>query len=353
MTKLQLDGNKLLHHLSTVNKWQGGETVFPIYIAFSPTSYCNHHCVFCVYHYKEFKPIFFPLDRYVELCAEWKSLGVKSLFFAGDGDPLLNKSCHLMIEATKSSGIDVALNTNGRLLNSKNIPIFVRDLSFIRISMNAGTRENYAEIHGTNPQDFDIVVENLKALVEEKRKTHSKITIGVQLVLLSKNMHEVKQQAKMLKEIGVDYFSVKPFLKHPEIKFDDKIENLEDFLDDLTQFQKEINTGEFYFALRKGLFIDTFKRNYKQCLSTPFMIEIDALGDIYSCGPYIGNDEHKLGNVLKESFQKVWTSEQANRVKNHVACNVDVSKCMPYCRPNSVNETLWQIKNPPQHVNYI
>lgn len=353
MINLQLDGNKLIHHLDRVNEWSQTGSTSPVYVAFSPTSYCNHHCIFCVYHYKEFKPIFFPLDRYRELVDEWKTHGVRSVFFAGDGDPLLNKSCHEMIASTKAAGIDIALNTNGRLLSDKNIPIFVRDLSFIRISMNAGTADSYAHVHGTQATDFEAVVKNLKSLVEEKKRTGSTLTIGVQCVLLSQNKNEIKQLAELVKEIGVDYLSIKPFLKHPEIKFDDTIENINHVLDDLAAFGNKISSNGFNFVLRKTLFLDKFERSYKQCLSTDFMIEIDALGDVYSCGPYIGDENHKLGNVMKTSFKEFWKSEKALAVRKHVRCNVDVSKCMPFCRPNSANEFLWQIKNPPQHVNYI
>lgn len=350
---LQLDGNKLLFHLDRVNAWRKGEDIYPIYIAFSPTSYCNHKCVFCVYHYKEFKPIFFPYERYEKLAYEWKELGVRSLFFAGDGDPLLNKKTPQMVEVSKKAGMDIALNTNGRLLNDESIKIFARDLTFIRISLNAGTKENYAQIHGTQEKDFDIVLENLSKLVTEKKRINSNITIGVQCLLLSLNYHEIPELAKKLKQLGVNYLAIKPFLKHPEIAFDDEVENLEEKLQELSNFSEEISDRNFKLALRKGLFLDKFNRSYKSCLSTDFMIEVDALGDLYSCGPYIGHEDHKLGNILEKSFQEVWKSEKALKAREFIRCGVDVSKCMPFCRPNSVNETLWQIKNPPAHVNYI
>lgn len=350
---LQLDGNKLLFHLDKVNAWNKGEEIYPIYIAFSPTSYCNHKCVFCVYHYKEFKPIFFPLERYEALTREWKELGVRSLFFAGDGDPLLNKKTPQMVEVSKRCGIDVALNTNGRLLNDESIAIFARDLTFIRISLNAGSAESYGKIHGTQEKDFDIVLSNIEKLVLEKKRTGSKITIGVQCLLLSSNQHEIAALAKKLKEIGVNYLAIKPFLKHPEISFDDHIEDLEEVLESLNRFSEEISDKNFKLTLRAGLFLDKFKRSYQKCLSTDFMIEVDALGDVYSCGPYIGNEDHKLGNVMSMSFKEAWTSEKGRSAREHIRCNVDVSKCMPFCRPHSVNETLWQIKNPPEHINYI
>lgn len=352
MNGLKLDGNKLLLHLDRVNQWTRGEAIVPVYVAFSPTSYCNHHCIFCVYHYKEFKPIFFPLERYTALAREWAAAGVRSVFFAGDGDPLLHKDCDQMVRATKNAGIDVALNTNGRLLTPKNIPVFVEDLSFIRISVNAGTKESYGKIHGTRESDFDAVMENIARLVEEKKRRNSAITIGVQCVLLSSNMNEIHILAETVKKLGVDYLAVKPFLKHPDIAFDDNIPGIENLLEEYTRFGEKISDDKFSFVLRSHLFLDRFERNYKQCLSTDFMIEVDATGDVYSCGPHIGNVEHKLGNILKSDFLEFWHSENATKVKAHVR-SVDVSKCMPSCRPDSVNRTLWEIRNPPQHINYI
>lgn len=353
MSKLQLDGNKLIHHIDRINQWSRGELITPIYIAFSPTSYCNHHCIFCVYNYKTFKPIFFSIQRYQTLVNEWAQAGVRSIFFAGDGEPLLNKQCHEMVRFTKKAGIDVALNTNGRLLQEVEIPTYVENLSFVRISLNAGSAKNYAFIHGANEKDFDIVMNNVESLVKVRNEKKSKMTIGIQLVLLSHNLHEIKSLALKLKNIGVDYFSIKPFLKHPNIAFDDSIENLELILDDLLVFQKEITTEYFTFSLRKGLFIEKLQRNYKKCQSTEFMVEVDALGDIYSCGPYIGDPNHKLGNIMNDSFETVWNSDQSKKARQYVACDVDVSTCMSFCRPDSVNDFLWKLTNPPQHVNYI
>jgi radical SAM protein with 4Fe4S-binding SPASM domain len=258
-----------------------------------------------------------------------------------------------MVAATRQAGIDIALNTNGRLLTEKNIPVFVRDLSFIRLSVNGGTKETYTNIHGCSVNDFDIVTDNIRQLVEEKKRTKSQIVIGVQCVLLNQNKKEIHILAEKVKALGVDYIAIKPFLKHPEIKFDDHIDELPELLDELNRYGDKISTDKFRFTLRKTLFLDKFERKYKNCLSTDFMIEIDAKGDVYSCGPYIGNEEHKLGNILSQSFQEFWESDEALKVRSHIRNSVDVSKCMPFCRPDSVNETLWQIKNPPSHVNYI
>jgi cyclic pyranopterin phosphate synthase len=334
---LSLDGTKLLHHPERLSKWINQESIIPIYIAFSPSSLCNHKCSFCVYHYKKFEPIFFPFKRYTELVNEWSVLGVKSLFLAGDGEPLLHKNISEMIEHTKKSGIDVAMNTNGVLIDEKRASVIVENLSWIRVSLNAGTPETYAKIHQTQKSDFDLVLKNLSLLVQEKKRLNSDITIGVQTVLLDENAEEIERMALLLKDIGVNYYSVKPFLKHPDTKWTTELENKNKTIERLLELN-HLSNSDFTFNIREANFSENFERNYKKCLSSEFMIEVDARGDIYSCGPYIGKEEHRFGNLLDYSFETIWNSKECRERISYVCNKVDVTKCMPFCRPNAINE---------------
>jgi len=352
MNTLQLEGNKLLYHLDRLNDWKKGEKVAPLYVAFSPSSLCNHKCTFCVYHYKEFKPIFFPYKRYVTLVDEFVSIGVRSLFFAGDGEPLLNRDCIKMISYTRNQGIDIAMNTNGRLLREGDEITLARDLDWIRFSVNAGNAKDYSTIHKTSEDDFEIVLSNIEKVVNERNKTNSDIVIGVQCVLLNENKDSIESLALRVKEIGVDYLAVKPFLKHPDTSWECELEEKEKILSVLTKLHR-LNDDFFKFHLREGNFSPKNERSYERCLSGRLMIEIDAKGDIYSCGPYIGHEEHRYGNVLEDSFMKVWGSDECQEKISKIQSCLDVSKCMPNCRPNSVNESLWRIKNPPKHKNFI
>lgn len=348
---LQLNGNKLIYHTDRLNDWIEGKRINPIYVAFSPSSLCNHSCTFCVYHYKKFEPIYFPLDRFKSLVEELKQAGVRSMFFAGDGEPLLNKNCLEMLRLTKKNGIDVAMNTNGLMANPKYADGLVENLSWIRFSINAGTSETYSKVHRTSPSDFEKVLANVEALVVEKKKRSSKIAIGVQCVLLNENVHEIETLARKVKSIGGDYLAVKPFLKHPKTTWEASLDNKDDVLRDLQNLES-LNDDNFMFLLRDGNFQVT-ERPYKSCLSGEFMIEIDAKGDVYSCGPHIGNDDHRYGNIMRKPFEEMWrSSECIEKIKN-IQENLDVSKCMPFCRPDSVNKTLWEIKHPPNHVNFI
>jgi len=257
-----------------------------------------------------------------------------------------------MIISAKKNGLDVAMNTNGILLNEKRSLEIVENLSWIRISLNAGTAKSYAKIHQTQESDFQKVLDNIKQLVELKESRKSNITIGIQTVLLNENAAEIAQLASTLKQIGVDYYSIKPFLKHPETSWTTELDNKKEIIDSLVPLE-DLSDDKFSFRMRQANFTEQTERGYKKCLSSEFMIEVDARGDIYSCGPYIGKAEHRFGNILNYSFKDVWHSDECRERVAYIQNHVDVSKCMPNCRPNAVNEELWKLKNPPQHINFI
>ena len=352
-SKLMLDGNKLLHHLDHVNKWNRGEQIYPLYLAFALSEQCNHKCNFCVYSYKNFESNYLSLEKYEEILPELVKAGTKAIFFSGDGEPLLNPRSVEIIDITKKMSIDVALNTNGVLVKENNVEPLLKNLSWIRISINAGSPETYSTVHGTSSRDFHTVINNLKLMVETKKKHHLKTTIGVQFTVTKDNIHEVKKLAVIVREIGVDYLSVKPFLKHPKTQYNPIIQNLNVELNELVKL-KSLSTTDFSFYIRESLFLGSNTREYSKCLSLPFMAEIDASGDMYTCGAHLGEKEFCYGNIFDHGYINIFDADQRKKVMNHVENNIDYNKrCMPNCRHHSVNNFLWSLKNSPDHVNFI
>lgn len=350
---VSFDGNKLLYHLERLNEWRRGENIFPLYLAMSPSSLCNHKCNFCVYDYKPFEPIFFPLEQFEKMVPDLVAMKVKAIFFSGDGEPLLNDACSSMIVLAKKNGISVALNTNGILFNESIIEKVLHRLSWIRVSVNAGTRDTYSKVHGTTVTDFDLVLHNLKQIVEFKRINNIDVTIGVQCTLTEDNIDEIEILTHLVRDIGVDYLTLKPFLKHPKTKFNSTIKNLNEKIITLISL-KRLSTNDFKFYIREALFEKEQDRVYKECMSLPFMAELDAKGDLYSCGPHLGNSDFLYGNIFTTSLMDVWTSDRKNKRISYIRKQVDYNKeCMPHCRHHSVNKFLWSLSNPPDHVNFI
>lgn len=87
-----IDGHKLYWHLERLMAWQTGELIAPIYIEISPVSFCNHRCLFCGLDFAQGDRLSLDTEATCHSLQEMARLGVKSVMFAGEGEPLLHRS---------------------------------------------------------------------------------------------------------------------------------------------------------------------------------------------------------------------------------------------------------------------
>lgn len=351
--KILFDSHKLIYHPKRISEWLEGKNIYPIYAEISPTQACNCRCTFCVFNYLNHKPVFIDTTILLKRVKEMAKLGLKSINYSGEGEPLLHKNIIRIITETKKTGIDVSLSTNGILFDKKTAETTLSNLSWIRFSINAGTKDTYTKVHRVNSYTFNKIIDNLSSAVEIKKKYNYPVTIGVQLILLPENLSSVLALAKLTKKTGADYFVVKPLIPHPKNK--GQINPLISFvtIESLKNKLGSLNKGQFSCTLR----LKTFKklkekRTYKKCLALPFFVQISSCADVYTCIPYVGNENFKYGNLYKNTFQEIWLSKKRKMI-NGMIKKLDVNKCMPCCRPDETNRFLWQLKNPPLHVNFI
>ncbi|MDD5069505.1 MAG: radical SAM protein, partial [Candidatus Omnitrophica bacterium] len=210
-----IDTHKLIYHVDRVNRWLKGENIYPIYIEAAPAGGCNQRCVFCGLDYTGHKAKFLNTQCWQTFVKQAAKRGLRSVLFAGEGEPLLNKDINIFVESSKRSGIDTAIATNAFLLSNDLAKVILKNLTWIRVSLDAATAKVYSKIHGVNPEQFSIVLNNLSSAVELKKKYKYPVTIGVQFLLLKENYNDVLKAAAICRDLGADYFSVKPYSKHP------------------------------------------------------------------------------------------------------------------------------------------
>lgn len=348
-----LDGHKLAYHPEAVANFLNNKEIVPIYVEISPVANCNHHCLFCHYNYLGHEGKF-KKGRMLSLVEELADIGVKSLVFAGVGEPTIHQETILAIKKAKSLNLDVAMSTNGVLLKDSDFMDIINSLTWIRFSFNGGSPKNYALIHQTKESDYEKVINNIKNLINIKKELNSNITIGVQYILLPENKDFVISQAMIFKEIGIDYFVVKHFYEHAKNVYKPDMSFLTDgFLKELQERAKELSDERFSFVIRSKDNLEK-KRVYTECFGLPFIVYIREDGEVYTCFSYQHDKRTSLGNILDKSFYEVWHSNQKKEAINYINECIDKNSCQPNCRHHQINNYLWEIKYPTvEHINFI
>ena len=344
-----------MYHVGRVNDWLGGNPIYPVYMEISPAGSCNHRCIYCALDFMEYQPRFLDSSILKERLKEMGRLGVKSIMYAGEGEPLLHKDIAGIIAATKKSGIDTAVTSNAVLFSERLVEQTLSYLTWIKVSINAAKRDTYSKIHRTRPEDFDKVIKNMAYAAKLRRKNGYTCTLGMQIVLLPDNYREIALLAKKARAIGMDYLVVKPYSQHPlskTISFKDI--KYSRYLD-LAQKLKKINDAHFnvIFRLHTMKKWDEARRNYKHCLALPFWAYMDAGGNVWACSIYLSKDKFCLGNIYKNNFKEIWESRKRNALVRWAAEELNTDKCRVNCRMDEINRYLWDLTHPSAHVNFI
>ncbi len=290
----------------------------------------------------------------LSLVEELAEAGFKSVVFAGSGEPTIHRDTIPAIKRAKKSGLDVAMSTNGALLNDEAIDTIVQNLTWIRFSFSGGNPENYAKIHRTNESDYELVLSNIKKMRALKEQTGGQLTIGAQFILLPENKDFVISQAKILKDCGVDYFVVKHFYESEMNEFSvNTAFRSPEYMELLKKAAAELSDKDFSFIVRGESNLNR-NRHYTSCYGLPLIVYFKEDGDVYTCFSYQHDKNTSLGSILNQSFKELWASEGKRRAVEYINRIIDKNKCQANCRHHQINSYLWNLKhNMPEHINFI
>ena len=356
MDQHRIDSHKLHLHPERVADWSRGKLVYPIYVEIAPAGACNHRCTFCAVDYIGYVVRFLDADVLKERLGEMGRLGVKSVMYAGEGEPLLHKRLGEIIVHAKRAGIDNAITTNAVALTERFAHEALPATSWIKASVNAGTREDYARIHQTDGKDWDRVWKNLAGAVEVRTRLGARCTLGAQMLLLPDNVAGAVDLAKRCRDAGLDYLVIKPYSQHL-MSLTHEYEGIDytpylHLADDL----EALNDERFHVVFRRHTMqkLADASRHYQKCLSTPhFWAYIMAHGDVYGCSAYLMDQRFLYGNILTQTFEDIWTGEARRRSQTFVENELDISECRKNCRMDEVNRYLWELRHPDPHANFI
>ena len=358
---------KVIIHLKDVYNYFKSGNSDPVTIEVDPSNACNHSCPFCIsghLHLKKFKGTklfnrtMFKKEILMKLVKDLSTTNIKSLNWTGGGEPTMNP--HLkdaILYLKNNSKIKLGMFTNGSMLERFNlINLICESHTWIRISLDAGTAQSYDKLRITNKSNnFEVVLKNIKKLVEVKKKTRSKISIGIGYVVTKDNYKEIKEFANIFKDIDVDYCQFKPEIIQIERAKDRKNEQIsEDFwlneaitrLDEAKLILKEKFQCNSYKLEDLISSPGSYGRNYKECLGSQFQPCVGADGNVYVCTNHRGHKEYSYGNIENKSFKSVWEDLKTRScVMNKINNEEKFKNCSQLCKPHESNKILWTIKN--------
>lgn len=189
---------KAAWHLDRMEALRRGDQPAPVELQLILSDLCNQDCHFCAYRagnglsVEQFAGAegeknpnrMIPRDKAVELLDDFAALGGKAVIFTGGGEPTVHPEHLMLFDHALRLGLDCSLNTNAMRLRAGWQDVLPR-FQYIRVSVDAGTPEEYARIRGAKPTDYEKALENIRRLVEACRPNGC--TVGAGYVVTPEN----------------------------------------------------------------------------------------------------------------------------------------------------------------------
>jgi radical SAM protein with 4Fe4S-binding SPASM domain len=220
------------------------------------------------------------------------------------GEPYINKELPEMIRYAHENKIYVVISSNGLLINKNNISRLLEDAPDKLIFSMDGTDEETYRMYRVGG-DFNKAMENLKLLVEEKRKLNlSKPYIELQFLVMKQNEHQIEHVKKMAKNLGVNQLTLKSMQVY-------SFESALKFLPENRKYSRyEIKDGR--------LIIKNKLKNKCFALWRTAVITWD-LKLIPCC--YDKDAAFELGSLNDNTFAGIWKSEKYQAFRHQILKN--------------------------------
>jgi len=348
----QFSSAKILKHLDRVNEWRTTGLSRPLTYELDMTNICNSKCPFCFGFYNQSEDrSFLSLKDAEDIIGQIKRFGGKGLTFTGGGEPLCNPATAEAVKFARSVGLDVGFITNGILLDKKTAVTLVDNCTWIRISLDAGTKNIYRTTHGLNDKTFDKVVKNASMLVKIKKARKSNVTTGTGFITYPEVIPDMPAFTRLSKKIGVDYAQFRPLLKAFNKK---ELNQTPDrtvikVIDECTKMStpgfKVLCSIHKYGNMYNG----EVKRTYDKCYGHNFATVVSANKKMYLCCHMRGIEKYCLGDLGRDTLEQIWTSDKRKKAYE----NINLGNCPLLCRCDGFNSVLWNIQHGGEHINFL
>lgn len=239
------------------------------------------------------------------------------------GEPFLNPDILAMVDYAKRAGVGTTVSSNLNLVNRGYA--FLEDvvdsgLDHLTVSLDGTTQEVYEQYRrGGNLVQ---VLDNLRHLVDYKRRTQSSTpVVEWQFLVMKHNQHQIEDAKVMASELGIDRLR----FTGAGLPFDEFTDQTlaNEWISDLEKYRDYAPER----VLDKGYLYD------EKCFYLYRAMTVNPLGEVSPCC-VLYHDKYDFGNLLASSLEDVWNNSyyRASRAlfsKKHYQPDVETvcSKC--------------------------
>lgn len=282
------------------------------------TTACNLECPLCPTHYVPRGSRFLTASE-VQNVIDSSRGALETVCFHIQGEPTVHPELFDFVRRCTAAGVKSWFGTNGMHLDRHLDDIFEAGLDVISIDIDGANAEDYQKYRRRG--DFDRVVSNTRALIEEKRRRGSKKPfIQVQTIMFTYNEEREDEIAEFHASFGAD----RTLMKRPSY-FHDIEEGKRKGLVITERAQQKADEGARDFLTlvdpeREGSKYSRPKvvreedllRNQRLC---PQLEKASVLSDgrvVACCMDGIGMTEY--GVLKQQEFREIWRGERHREV---------------------------------------
>jgi len=262
------------------------------------TSFCNLHCPLCPTAFSNREKGIMPFSDFLKIAENLPS-SIQNVDLYLSGEPLIDKDLFKMVTFLVNKNIHCSISTNGTLLGEKIEEILDSGLSELIIGVDGATEDTYKQYRiGGN---FPILINNIKKLVEERRKKNLKTPLIIfQYIVMKHTEKEVGMAIKLARDLEVDAISIiSASLGTHHTDENERKRLASEYLPNDLSFSR-------YYIDNAGMPRNRWQYNYCPLWRSPVIL---WNGDITVCC-FDHNGLEVYGNVLKENFKEVWKAKE-------------------------------------------
>ncbi len=347
--KLKLSQRSIVRHLQGIDWDKGSKS--PLVVEFDPTTACNLACPDCISR-DLLNQKLFTRDRIKELVKEMVDAGVKAVVLIGGGEPMAHPEIGWVIEYFYKNNVRLGLTTNGLLID-KHMDLVAQAMSWTRVSMDAGTTGTFGRIrpNHANKSEFDKAVQNMRTLAKVKKGK-----LGYSFMIYSEgkfdpsdtsphgnfsNIPEIVTAAKLAKDIGCDYFEIKPMYDIHHYSIPQQRELMKEAKKLIAEAARlEDDKFRVLQATKLHAVLDgepnIEPKDYTRCAVSQLRTLVTPSG-VYVCPYFRGRPDKRIGDVNNTSFQEMWNGPERAKVMEKLDPSVD---CRMHCIRHDSNLIL-------------